>query len=908
MKKRFLSWLLVLIMLAAMFVVVPATVRAQGGITIKLYYEREDGEYADWTVWMWALGAEGASYSFTEEDGKMVATANFNAGTEQVGYIVRRGNWAEKDIEIDQFLDLTGIVAGTVHAFVTSGIEGAELVMGDDVVQGIVVKSAKADGDVIIVETTAALTEERALFAVADASGAALKIIDLELAGTIARIKMEGALDLTKKYTLTFEDVTYNVNMPNPFSTASFEEAFTYTGDDLGATWTVDKTLFRIWAPTAISVRVKLYESGDVTADDFITSVAMTPDVNGTWVAEKEGDLNGVYYTYEVEVDGTMNEACDPYARAVGVNGERAMVINLASTNPEGWEHDVNPNAGMNVTDMVIYELHVRDFSFDESSGMVNKGKYLAFTELGTKNVAGRSTGVDYLRDLGITHLHLLPVFDFGSIDESKLDTDQFNWGYDPKNYNAPDGSYSTDPFNGEVRINEFKQMVQSLHNNGISVVMDVVYNHTYNTQYCFNKIVPGYFYRINENGSYSSGSGCGNDVASERAMVRKFIVDSVLYWVNEYHIDGFRFDLVGLIDIDTMNEIRAEVNKIDPSIIIYGEGWTMGTTVTKAGVTLSTQPNSSKTPGIAYFSDNIRDALKGSVFNAMEKGYVNGSNGRISEIRKGIFGAPSWAVTPSQVINYTSCHDNLTLWDKIASSNPDDSFEDRVLQNKLAAAIVFTAQGIPLMHAGEELLRTKVRENGSFEHNSYASSSDMNSIKWDDLNDRNYQQVHAFYKGLIELRKAKAAFRMMTPEEATSRIELSEEIATGVIAFTIDGGTDDALFVVYNPNREAIEVELPEGEWYVFVNENRAGFRVLDTVTGTVAVAPISCIVLGNDKTDALPYEELPEIDDNPDIPSEINPLRWDWIIGVGAGIAVAIAVAVVLISKKTKAKKKDI
>ncbi|MCL2695446.1 MAG: type I pullulanase, partial [Clostridiales bacterium] len=859
-----------------------------------LFYARADGVYADWTVWMWAAGAEGKSYDLAEEDGKMVATAVFAAGTERVGYIVRRGDWAEKDIEQDQFIELAGIVGGTVNVFVVSGVEGETVVFGDDVKRGIVVKSAKADVDGIIVEMTEAIPTAKATeFEVFEVGGGQLNITGLHMLGSVITLAMEQAPDIAKQYILKFEGEEYSIIMPNVFSTAAFKDEFTYAGNDLGATWSAEKTAFRVWAPTASAVKVNLYASGDIAANDLIESFDMSPDINGTWVAEKAGDQNGVYYTYAVEVGGEANEACDPYAKAVGVNGERAMIIDLNATNPAGWENDENPNAGMGVTDMVLYELHVRDFSFDESSGMANKGKYLAFTETGTTNSAGRPTGVDYLVDLGITHVHLLPVFDFGSIDESKLDQDQFNWGYDPKNYNAPDGSYSTDPFNGEVRVNEFKQMVQALHSNGLSVVMDVVYNHTYNTQFCFNKIVPGYFYRIDENGAYSSGSGCGNDVATERVMVRKFIVESVLYWINEYHIDGFRFDLAGLIDIDTMNEIRAEVDKIDPSIILYGEGWTMGTAVTKPGVTLATQVNSAKTPGIAYFSDNVRDAMKGSVFSATDKGYVNGSNARIHEIRDAIFGLPVWAENPSQVINYTSCHDNLTLWDKIASSNPEDSLADRVRQNNLAAAIVFTCQGIPLLHAGEEMLRTKLNDDGTFNHNSYASSSSLNSLKWDDLNDESYQQVHAYYKGLIALRKSRDAFKMTSAEESAARIAILEGTDPDVIAYTIDGGTDDGILVVYNPNRAVTEIVLPDGDWYVYANDQQAGDKVIDMVSGTVRVNPISCMVLCNSAADG----------ENVTIACPTQP-NYAWIIGAGAVLILAMAAVIILTGRKAKEK----
>ena len=383
----------------------------------------------------------------------------------------------------------------------------------------------------------------------------------------------------TKRYMILFEGNDYPIIMSTIYSTEKFEKEFTYSGRDLGATYTPEKTTFRVWAPTADTVTLNLYGSGTPGTDDLVEQLPMTTDVNGTWITEKEGDLNGTYYTYLVSVGGNENEACDPYARTTGVNGKRAMILDLASTDPDGWENDTNPNAGMAYNDAVIYELHVRDLSSDESSGIQNTGKFLGLTETGTTTASGIPTGLDHMKDLGITHVHLLPIYDYASVDETQSDKPQFNWSYDPENYNVPEGSYSTDPYNGAVRVAEMKQMVKVLHDNQISVIMDVVYNHVYNaSDFCVNQIVPGYFSRVNEDGTYSNGSDCGNDTASERSMVRKYIVDSVKYWAGEYHIDGFRFDLVGLIDTETINEVVTEVHKTHPDVIFYGEGWTMDT------------------------------------------------------------------------------------------------------------------------------------------------------------------------------------------------------------------------------------------------------------------------------------------------------------------------------------------
>ena len=644
--------------------------------------------------------------------------------------------------------------------------------------------------------------------------------------------------------------------MPNIYSTEKFEKEFTYSGSDLGATYTPEKTAFRVWAPTADTVTLNLYGSGTPGTDDLVEQLPMTADVNGTWIAEKEGDLNGTYYTYLVSVGGNENEACDPYARTTGVNGKRAMILDLASTDPDGWENDTNPNAGMAYNDAVIYELHVRDLSSDESSGIQNAGKFLGLTETGTTTASGIPTGLDHMKDLGITHVHLLPVYDYASVDETQSDKPQFNWGYDPENYNVPEGSYSTDPYNGAVRVAEMKQMVKVLHDNQISVIMDVVYNHVYNaSDFCVNQIVPDYFSRICEDGTYSNGSDCGNDTASERSMVRKYIVDSVKYWADEYHIDGFRFDLVGLIDTETINEVVTEVHKTHPDVIFYGEGWTMDTAVTKEGYKMTTQPNSTAVPGFAFFSDTLRDALKGHVFYTTRKGYVSGA-ADLADTVKGCFlgQAGDWCTTPAQSINYASCHDNMTLLDRITRSTPGVSEEDRIRMNNLSAAIYMTAQGIPFLQAGEEMLRTKIDAFGGFLENSYNSPDSVNSIKWNTLEDETYQNVYNYYKGLIAFRKAHAALRLTNATDVNANITSVDGLDDNVLAFRINGGvngeTSDGIFVIFNPNSAETSVTLPDGAWDVCVNADHAGTGALTTVAGSVSVEPISAMVLVKKKS----------------------------------------------------------
>ena len=537
------------------------------------------------------------------------------------------------------------------------------------------------------------------------------------------------------------------------YSTRDFEDKYTYTGSDLGASWTPEKTCFRLWAPTATSARVNLYASGNPAAEDLIQQIRMKRDVCGTWVIEVPGNLNGTYYTFDVTVRRKRVEACDPYARSTGVNGQRSMVIDLRSTDPVGWEKDQDPHAGIPYTDVVIAEAHIRDFTLHESTNAINRGKYLGMIETGTKTPSGIPTGIDHYKKLGITHLHILPMYDFGSVDESRPDIPQFNWGYDPVNFNVPEGSYSSDPYHGEVRVKEVKQMIKGLHDNGISVIMDVVYNHVYEAKdFCFNMLVPQYFCRTNGR-IYSNGSGCGNDTASERSMVSKYIVDSVCYWADEYHIDGFRFDLVGLIDTDTINSVMKKVHEKHPNVIFYGEGWTMNTGVTKPDKAMCTQLNSHMVPQFAFFSDTIRDALRGSVFDMSIPGFVTGAQVDKNILHSSYMGVPFWAQEPTQCINYVSCHDNNTLIDRIMLAAPNAPRYLQVRMNNLAAAFTLTAQGIPFFQAGEEMLRTKPDGKGGLEHNSYRSSDAVNSIKWNTLDEKDVMITCRYFRGLLKLR-----------------------------------------------------------------------------------------------------------------------------------------------------------
>lgn len=885
-------------------------------LTIKLHYHRKDGKYDGWNVWMWDEGGDGSSYDFKKEGKDMVATKKVAPGAAKVGFIVRKGEWEEKDFDGDQFIDLSDMVSGTMEVFVESGKEGFEKKRGKNAVTGIKVAQAKYNGDTsITIKMTGKVEGNLMKLFTIKGNGEKITLKSIEEGSDNSySITLDKPLDAAGNYSVSYDKNDYKIIMPNYYSTGKFEEKYTYSGNDLGATWTKEKTTFRVWAPTAKTVKINLYKSGTAGTDDLIEAIDMKADVNGTWIAEKSGDINGTYYTYSVDVNGKTSETCDPYARTTGVNGDRAMVIDLSSTNPEGWDKDSDPNSGKTITDATIYELHIRDLSSDKSSGIKNVGKFLALTETGTKNSFGNPTGLDYIKDLGISHLHILPSYDFGSVDESKLDKPQFNWGYDPKNYNVPEGSYSTDPYNGDVRVKEMKQMVHSLHQNGISVVMDVVYNHVHNAgDFCFNVLVPGYFSRISNEGKYSNGSGCGNDTASERSMVKKYIVDSVNYWADEYHIDGFRFDLVGLIDTDTINQVVEEVHKNHPNVIFYGEGWTMQTDTTKGGYAMTTQQYSTKTPKFAFFSDTIRDLLKGSVFSQTEPGYVTGAPGQEEMLTKCWMGAAPWCKSPSQTVNYASCHDNNTLFDRITMTLPDASEADRIKMNNLAAAIYFTAEGIPFMQAGEEMLRTKVKEDGTYEHNSYNSPDSINSLKWDTLNNNTYKNVVNYYKGLIAFRKAHAALRLTNADDVNNNITPVEGLDKNVVAFNVkgkvNGETSDGLFVIFNANNSETKVKLPEGSWNVCINSEKAGTDTIETVSSEAKVSPISAMVLvkssdDGSKTSSAPAESASKPKETTSEDTQTNSSASDTkkgtIIVIGLALVAAILGAFLIKKKK--------
>lgn len=608
-------------------------------------------------------------------------------------------------------------------------------------------------------------------------------------------------------------------------------------------------TTFTLWAPTADEVRLMIYPDG--WRGSFIASYAMMPAEEGTWKMVVAQDLLGKYYTFHVKVKGKwLGETPGINAQAVGVNGQRAAIVNWKQTHPEGWDNDRRPPL-QSPADMIIYEMHHRDFSVDEASGICHKGKYLALTEQGTTNSFQLATGIDHLVELGVTHVHLLPSSDYASIDETRLDEDPYNWGYDPRNYNVPDGSYATDPYQPETRIREFKQMVLALHRAGIRVVMDMVYNHTFYTEESnFERTVPGYFYRRMKDGSWSNGSGCGNETASERPMMRKFMIDSVLYWIREYHIDGFRFDLMGLHDIDTMNAIRKAVDEVDSSVCLYGEGWTGGVPCYPASL-LALKMNVARMPGIAAFSDELRDALCGSVWEKEKGGFLAGVPGAEQSVKFGIVGAIAhpqvkyrsvnyshlpWAAQPTQMIGYVSCHDGLCLADRLKAALPDVGFDELVRLDKLAQTVVLTSQGIPFLYAGEELMRDKQGVD-----NSYKSPDAINGIAWD--RKFLYRDVFAYYKELILLRKSHPAFRMGDAALVCKYLRFLPVKGRNLIAYCLHGQPNGEswkdIVVAFNARSTPARLQVPAGLYRVVCKDGVIDLRGLGVHEGSEVIVP---------------------------------------------------------------------
>lgn len=657
------------------------------------------------------------------------------------------------------------------------------------------------------------------------------------------------------------------------------------TGSVKEVDYSPERTVFSLWSPNADSVRLNIYQTAD--AAEPLCTQWLKRRKDGAWLGTVKGDCHGMFYTFRVwdsqqpigegQPIWELDETPGIFATAVGVNGRRGAVIDMRRTDPEGWSSDRRP-AMQQQADAVIYELHHRDFSIHPSSGVTNRGKFVALTEQGTRTPDGLPSGIDHLRQLGVTHVQLLPSYDYGSIDETRLDDNRYNWGYDPVNYNVPEGGYATDPYDPVCRIREFKQMVQALHNAGIRVILDVVYNHTYDVAHAnFTLTAPGYFYRTRPDGSLGNASGCGNETASERPMMRKFMLESIRWWVEEYHLDGFRFDLMAIHDISTMNAIRAMLDEIDPTILLYGEGWAAETPQLDENLR-PVKANCLLMPGIGAFSDEMRDALRGPFYDDHQGAFLAGLPGNEQSVRFGIAGGiehpqvdmtkvnysqQPWALQPTQLISYVSCHDDMMLTDRLRASvtavNGKRPIADNELMrlDKLAQTVVLTSQGLPFIWNGEEIMRDKKGV-----HNSYCSPDSVNAIDWS-LKAKN-SSLCDYYAGLIALRKAHPAFRLGDADRVREHLEFIDVTMPSaahdgkqvtpdcVVAFRLknNAGGDEwnDIVVAFNANRQAVELALPaDGTYTAVVMDGKVNPEGIASFTTKVRIPAQSAVILHN-------------------------------------------------------------
>lgn len=753
--------LLVCAMILCVHIPVQAA-KTKTSLSVTFHYNREDEQYQNWSVWLWNGKEEGKEYFFDQTDDfgacATIAIANADSDTD-VGFLIKYGDWEKKDVEQDRYLDLSKAKDGKMDVYLYAGEETIRYEKPEE--KRITFLSAKwEEMDLVTVclrsAEAASIDPSEIVIQKEDHSVVNATVESWEVNGKQiqAQLRTGGKMQMYTAYQCTADDADpVYIDCGKVFDTKEFNQECVYEQDDLGVTFQDDQNVqFCVWAPTAQNLSVLLYENGE--GGTVLTELPMTAGQNGEWKAvAARADVENKYYTYRVDVLGNTNEVMDPYAKACGVNGMRGMVLDLDSTDPDGFSEEKSP-ALESDSDDTIYEMSVRDFTISDTSGVKNAGKYLGLTEQETKNKEGDSTGLDYLKELGVSYVQIMPTQDFYGIDE-KTQTG-YNWGYNPMNFNIPEGSYATDASKGEVRVNEYKQMVESLHNAGIRVIMDVVYNHTYQgTDSSLNRLVPFYYYRWNEDGTLSNGSGCGNEIATERTMAQKMIVDSVSYWVREYHVDGFRFDLMGLFDIKTAKKIEKTLHEINPDLLLYGEGWNAGDSVYEKDTAVS--ENAKKLNGIGFFNNAYRRGIQSYISNDMGKKNENvnwvyfGTEGAadLTQTKKSL---GAWTASPRQSIQYTSCHDGYTLYDLLCINNPDDEKETLLERNKMAITLVMTGAGIPFFQSGEEFLRTKTNADGTANANSYDAGDAVNEIDWD-LRSENKDMV-AYYEKMIQFRK----------------------------------------------------------------------------------------------------------------------------------------------------------
>ncbi len=893
--------LLFILFIMPLFLFLSTTVLGSETVTeIDIHYYRYTADYTGWNLWAWQsepTSAEGESYAFIEDD--TASTFNYGgvvtkltlegslSGATRIGMIVRLNDWAEKDIGTDRFIDIPATTDdGILHIYLVEGDSRIGYSIDDPDGPDRYPKFRSAYFTEMDTITFSATEELATTDITVTADDVPINVDSIVIDDTDGTITLESDLDFSKKYviTATFSDDyvnSYAITFDGVYDSDAFNDTFGYEGDDLGAYVIGNKTTFRVWAPVSQSVTLNLYDTGTPLAyggtNTPTDTIVMTPDEKGTFYTEILSNLHGTYYTYSVTNGTNTNEVIDPYAKSSGINGIRGLIVDFSQTNPTGFEYDDRPDNMTNATDAIIYELHVRDLTSHMSwnGTEANRAKYLGLIESGT-SYEGVSTGFDHIVDLGVTHVQLLPFFDFGVLDESKIGTtgyNSFNWGYMPINFNVLEGSYSANPYDGLIRIEEMKQVISGFGDENIRVNMDVVYNHTGLTADSnLNLIVPGYYYRKTASGAFSNGSGTGNETASERFMMRKFMIESAVFWATEYNISGFRFDLMALHDIETMNELTTALHEIDDTIMVYGEPWTGGTTP------LSSTEQAGKSnlylmDDVAAFNDDLRDGVKGSVFNREEGGFVQGmfTSQNLNKVKYGIVGGidnPAinggalsnmkiWHTSPLKTINYVTAHDNNTLHDKLYITLEQlDKLELLPKMMKQSNAIVLLSQGISFLHAGDEFMRSKPAASGTgFDHNSYESPDSVNQLRWDQKAEQ--MDMVNYYAGLIAFRKAHPSLRMTTAVDINNNLEFVYENVTGVIAYTLtntaSNDTYEKMLIIHNANTKSTRIKLPtNGGWVLVLDGEQANDQMITSFKGgeAIKVAANSTYVMYQDIT----------------------------------------------------------
>jgi len=933
MKKLFLLILLALTSFSLMSYVKADEPTSE----IYIHYYRYNDDYANWNVWGWQNlpeSLEGNAYNFVTDE----TSVDYNYGgvvtiidieenfpdITRLGLIVRRGDWAEKDIDSDRFVDIPAMTAnGEFHIYLVEGDTRIGTSLNDPNGPDRFPKFKYAyfsELNVINFQATETVNSEDVIV---KENGIPMSIESVLIDGINGVVTLTEELNFANTYVIetTFPSDSsvndYEVTYDGIYDSEEFEAAFGYDGSDLGAIVVEDKTTFRLWAPISNSVTLNLYDTGTTLAsggtDTPIRTVEMARDVKGTFYYEEMGNLHGTYYTYSVNNGGPQAvEVIDPYAKSAGVNGIRGMIVDFAQVNPEGFTYNNRVDNIDFPTDAIIYELHVRDLTTHSSwnGSEINRGKFLGLVESGT-SYEGFKTGFDHIVDLGVTHVQILPFFDFGVVDETKLDDEDynsFNWGYMPLNFNVVEGSFSSDPYDGEKRIMELKETIMAFDEAGIRINMDVVYNHHGLTADSnFELIVPGYYFRKTASGAFSNGSGTGNETASERVMMRKFMIDSVEFWAYEYNISGFRFDLMALHDIETMNLLVAALHEIDESIMVYGEPWMGGSSPLPANLQ-GGKMNLAEMPLIGAFNDDLRDGVKGSVFARDQGGFIQGdySANNLMRVKYGIVGGIAhpeivgsrltaqkvWHTVPTKTINYVTAHDNNTLHDKLYLTLKESNQLDLIpALQKQANAIVLTSQGVAFLHAGDELLRSKPLASGvGFDHNSYESPDETNQIRWDLMTDETTQNVYNYYKGLIALRKAHPSFRMSETQDVINNLKFIETGIEGVIAYEITNNASDDLFevilVIHNALKTTVKVKLAgEDDYYLLINGEKAGEEILESLVGgeSLTLTSNSTYVFHRNLTSATPLGLYEFVQSNNSIFFVIGSISALVVVGVG-------------------------